>query len=200
MTYKHNKKTYVKQSMRLAGVLAGLALLVGVTNINLYSKSTSSAKGGGGTAGTGTVVDTSICNTPDSVANFKQVMSAGTVKSKVNPEFVVTGSNLCAVAFNARFVSVTRAYDYDFNTNTYTLSNLPGYPRTEVTKAISIKPGAMNVRFKLNEFPVVGIVQMQTVMTMYHESSFNANGTLKADAVALATDDSRWTQTDAVTF
>jgi hypothetical protein len=182
----HRIKTSTASLMALGLVLAAGSTL-----------SVVSAKGG---TGGGTTVDASVCNTAATVLDYNATFPAGTIKAGVTPEFQITGSSTCPVQFNARFVSITKAYTYDLATRSYVLAELPGYPVTEVSKDVVIKPGAFSIKNRIADKPVSGVYQMFTEVQMYMSTSFDASGALLPDAVLLGTDVANWTQTNFITL
>lgn len=145
-------------------------------------------------------VDASTCNNSSTIAQYDATFPDGTIKARSNPNFVVSGINLCPAQFNVRIVSVTTAYVYDFATNTYNIAPTRGYPITETSKDITVKPGAFSVTVKLADKPTDRVLQMRTQMTMYMSSSFDASGRLSVGATALASDTASWTQTNFITL
>lgn len=193
MIYTINKRTKAHDFSRAKLAVAGLAL-VAVTAI-ATTPAFVFAQGGNKTT-----VDASACNNASTIVQYGVSFPDGTIKARSNPNFVITGSSLCAAQFTARLVSITIAYTYDFATNTYKLASTPGYPITEVSKDITVKPGVFKITNTLADKPADQVLQMRTEVKMFASSSFDASGKLLPDAVELATGTANWTQTNFVTF
>jgi len=199
MYYTHNKSSKLGRSLS-SFKKAGLSLaIVAAGSFATTLPGMVSAKGGVTGTATTPVVDTSACNSADYVVGYNATFPSGTIKAGVTPEFQITGASACAFQFNARFVSVTTAYTYNVATNQLELADLRGYPVTEVSKDVVIKPGAFSIKNRIADKPVSGVYQMRTEVRMYMSTSFDANGNLLPDAVLLGTDVANWTQTNFVT-
>lgn len=175
---------------KAAYITAAVATAFALTAINVGMHKGASAK---------TVVDVTACNYTGVLDQFNATMPAGTVKLGANPEFLMTGSSLCAGQMDVSFVLTTTPYTYV--NNQLVQLNLNGYPFTEVSRSNVVKPGAFSVRHKGPDFGVNQVVQMRTQVTAYQTTSIDpATNRPFAGAVPLATDEAGWTQTNFVTL
>lgn len=193
MIYTINQRpktgNYSKVKLTLAGLVLVAVTAIATTPAFVFAQ-----------GGAKTTVDVSACNNADTIVQYGASFPDGTIKARSNPNFVITGSSLCAAQFTVRLVSITTAYAYDFATNTYSLASTTGYPITEVSKDITVKPGVFKITNTLADKPADQVLQMRTEVKMYMSSSFDASGKLLPGAVQLATDTANWTQTNFVTF
>ena len=188
MIYRYNQKI----SKQILG--AGSALAVGgVMALAMIGGGFATAPN----AAAKTVADTSICNTATSFSQWDVSFPDGTIKAGVNPNFLINAASVCPVQFNVRIVSVSTGYSYDSAVRQYVPT---GFSRSETSREMTVKPGVNRLNNKLGEHTVNQVTQMVTVMSVYHSSSFDANGRLLPGATPLASDSANWTQTNFITL
>lgn len=192
MKYVHTIPVKMKTNL-ISSKLFAVSLLLAVGSVTTTLPALSSAQGGSS-------ADTSVCNNESTISSYKATMPAGTIKARANPNFAVSGVSSCAAQFNVRIVAVTHAYVYDSVTRTYNEVTTMGYPITETTKDMVVKPGTFSLSIRLADKPADQVLQMRTEMHMYMSTSFDANGNLLPGAVQLATGTANWTQTNFITL
>lgn len=192
MRYVHTVAVKTKTNL-ISSRLFAASLLLAVGGVTTALPALTNAQGGSS-------VDVSVCNNESTVGSYKATMPAGTIKARANPNFTVSGVSSCPAQFNARIVAVTHAYAYDSVTRTYNEVTTMGYPITETTRDMVVKPGAFSLSIRLADKPADQVLQMRTEMHMYMSTSFDTNGSLVPDAVRLATSTANWTQTNFITL
>ncbi len=138
-----------------------------------------------------------ICNMSTNILQFDATFPDGTIKAGVSPQFEIGVANTCSQSFNGRFVTVTTPNVYDAEGTLVPI----GPATTQISKDVLFKSNTYKLyKNKLSSIGVNQVVQMRSVISLYHSSSFEANGSLKPGATPMASDMVGWTQTNFRTF